>query len=138
MLYQNTFIVKILYFFMYIAIVNYGIMKFYTQLLTSRSWLHRPLRDSFFISLVLLCPMIFLSEKNRIYSGTYFLTMFLVAVIILFKDKLSIRISAYLFAVLSYEFIELMPASFFLLANCFVKNIDLIHFRDILTICLFP
>ena len=126
MLYQNAFIVKILYFFMYIAIINYDIMKFYNIILTPCSRLRHPLRDSFFICLLLLCPMIYLSAKSRMYSGTYFLAMFLVTAITLFKDKLSIRMAAYLFAVLAYEFIELLPASFFLLANCFSKKIDLI------------
>ena len=126
MTYQNVYLVQILYYFSYTSVITYGILRFYNELLTPRSWFRRPFRDSFSISLVLLLPMIFFSVRNRMLSSLYFLGIFFVIAIALFKDKLYIRISTYFFAVLSYIFIELVPSSFFFIANLFIKDIDLI------------
>ena len=126
MTYQNVVLVQILYYFSYTAVITYGILRFYNELLTPRSWFRRPFRDTLSISLVLLLPMIYFSVRHRMFSSIYFLVIFFVIAVALFNDKLYIRISTYFFAVLSYIFIELVPSSFFFIANLFIKDIDLI------------
>lgn len=138
MTYQNIPFVQILYYLTYIAVIAYGIIKFYNKLLTPYSWLRKPFPDCFLVTLVLLLPMSFFSVENRMFSSTYFLILFLAIVLVFFRNKLYIKISCYFLAVLSYAFIELIPSSFFFVANLFIKNIDLIpqHFINNGFVCL--
>ncbi len=122
-MYYNIIITRIIYF-LHTLLIAYGISIFYTRVLTPRKFLRHPLRDCFIVTQLFSTVMTF-SLGYAVFTSVWFFLSHLIVALILFKDRKLLRFAAYIFAVVSYSFTELIPAGVLLLANIFFPSLDL-------------
>ena len=114
---------KIIYF-LHSVLISYGISLFYTRVLTPKKFLRHPLGDCFIITLLLNTVMTF-SVSHAVFTSIWFFSIHLLIALFLFKDRMGLRITAYAFVMVSYSFIELLPASILIFINIFLPSMNL-------------
>lgn len=122
-MYHNIIVTRIIYF-LHSILISYGISLLYTRVLTPKKFLRYPLRDCFIVTLLLNTVMTF-SVSYAVFTSIWFFLIHLLIALFLFRDRIALRITAYAFAVVSYSFIELLPASVLIFMNIFFPSMNL-------------
>lgn len=114
-MYNNFPGVQIAYFF-YMLLISYAASRFLTRVLTPKKQLNHPMLVCLILMQSLL-SVLALTIDRPIFTSAWFMISHLLVPVLLFCDRLTTRIAAFIITYISYTFIELMPASVFLFAN---------------------
>ncbi len=114
-MYNNYPCVQIAYFF-YMLLISYAASRFFTRVLTPKKQLRRPM-IACLILMQLFLSILSLTIDQPVFTSIWFMMTHFLVPLLLFQDRLTTRIAAFIIAYISYTFIELMPASVFLFVN---------------------